>query len=116
LAREAEHLWAAGRHDQVVECLEKRQFPIPADNLRRWRSWAERLRSVYGTDHPDTLSSVERLAEIYRWIGKFPEAVAYMEGVVEAYERLFGALHIFDRLHIYAGGRTFIRGPPHVTN
>lgn len=69
--REAEHLWVAGRHDQMIRCLEKRAFPIPADNLRRWQSWAERLRPVYSPDHPHTLTT---RANIATWTGETGDA------------------------------------------
>ncbi|HMR03139.1 MAG TPA: tetratricopeptide repeat protein [Candidatus Competibacter phosphatis] len=91
--REAEHLWAAGRHDQIIECLEKCAFPIPADNLRRWQSWAERLRPVYGPDHPHTLTTRANIATWTGETGDAATALRLLQELLPVRQRVLGTDH-----------------------
>jgi tetratricopeptide (TPR) repeat protein len=50
-------------------------------------------RANLGTDHPDTLLSIERLAQIYGYTGRARDAVSLLEGVTDKCERLFGSDH-----------------------
>ena len=88
--REAEHLWAAGRRDQMIECLEQRASPVPADNLRRWQSWAERLRAHFGPDHPATRGNIAH------WTGESGDAAGALhlsQALLPDLQRVFGPDH-----------------------
>jgi hypothetical protein len=93
LAREAEHLWAAGRYDRVVECLEKRELAIPADNLRRWHNWAEHLRTVFGPDHPDALTARYNIATWTGRTGDAATALRLLQELLTVQQRVLGPDH-----------------------
>ena len=50
-------------------------------------------RRVLGADHPDTASSLNNLAELYRSQGRYSEAVPLYKEAVEIVERVLGAEH-----------------------
>ena len=50
-------------------------------------------RAILGTDHSDTLGSMERLAGTYGMAGRSRDAVILLEDVLDKYERLYGSDH-----------------------
>jgi serine/threonine protein kinase len=50
-------------------------------------------RASLGADHPDTLSSMVRLAQVAGVMGRSRDAVSLLEDVLNNYERLFGPDH-----------------------
>ena len=55
-----------------------------------WTTWCER---VLGAEHPDTLTSVNNLAALYRATGRYAEAEPLYERVLLVRERVLGAEH-----------------------
>ena len=53
----------------------------------------EARRRTLGDEHPDTLSSMNNLAETYRALGRMKEAAALHEKVLEASRRTLGDEH-----------------------
>ena len=63
---EPEHLWAIGDYSGVISSLAARESVIPAENLRRWRSWEERFAAQVGEAHPETLTARGNIAALDR--------------------------------------------------
>lgn len=93
MGREAEHLWAAGRHDQVIECLAKREFAIPADNLRRWKSWMKRFHAVHSPDHPDIFTARHKIAFYIAQTGDASTALDLLKKLLPDLQRVLGPDH-----------------------
>ena len=68
---EPEHLWAIGDYSGVTLSLKTRASVIPAENLRRWRSWEERLAAQVGETHPDTITA---RFQLIKWTGQSGDA------------------------------------------
>jgi hypothetical protein len=92
-AAEAEHLWAAGRHDQVPATLAARESHIPAENLVRYVAWHARFADALGLDHPDTLAIRHEVAGWTGRTGDVREALQLFRGVLTARERVLGSDH-----------------------
>jgi len=92
-AREAEHLWALGEYVRVVESLAHRESVIPAENLKRWQSWGERIERVQGRDHPDTLRTRGNIAYWTGRVGKAREALRLFRELLPDWERVQGRDH-----------------------
>ena len=90
---QVEHLWAAGRQQQVVATVRARESHIPAANLARWAAWQPRIQGALGADHLDTLAARHQLAY---WTGQAGDAVGalrlYRE-VLADNERVLGPDH-----------------------
>jgi CHAT domain-containing protein/tetratricopeptide (TPR) repeat protein len=64
--------------------------------------------SILGTDHPDTLVSVDQLADLYRFLGRHDEAEGLYRRVLASRERMLGTDHLdtlrslTDLAHVYS--------------
>ena len=92
-AREAEHLWATGRHKPALACLAARESVFPAENLQRWRSWEERVQAILGPDHPDTLTTRNNIAAWTGETGDGREALRLFQELLPDQERVLGPDH-----------------------
>jgi tetratricopeptide (TPR) repeat protein len=55
---------------------------------------AVRLRQAHlGPDHPDSLDSMGRLADMYTWVGRHAEGIALRQRILEHHRQLFGPDH-----------------------
>jgi hypothetical protein len=91
--REAEHLWALGETDKVLESLSARYSPLPRDNLRHWRLWLPRVKAKFGPDHPDTLTTRGNIAIWTGEYGNAPEALRLSQALLPDQERVLGRDH-----------------------
>jgi NACHT domain/Tetratricopeptide repeat/Caspase domain len=92
-AAQAEHLWAAGRQQQVVATLRARVSHIPAANLARWTAWQLRIQEALGADHPSTLAARHDVAY---WSGQSGDAARALRlhlELVADQERVLGTDH-----------------------
>lgn len=78
LSSQAAKLYAQGKYGQATPLME--------------RLLATRER-VLGKQHPDTLTSMANLAELYRLQGRYNDAEPLFRGVIEARERVLGKEH-----------------------
>ena len=66
---EPDHLWSAGRYDEIVACLEARRLHRAIDERQRWQRWTDKIE-----EHPD-LGSESKVAvdvreNLARWTGE----------------------------------------------
>jgi hypothetical protein len=90
---EPEHRWAIGDYPGVISSLDERESVIPAENLRRWRSWEKRFATKIGEAHPETLKA---RANIASWTGQAGDARAALrlfQKLLPDQERVLGADH-----------------------
>jgi Tetratricopeptide repeat/NACHT domain/Caspase domain len=92
-AAQAEHLWAAGRQQQVVDALLARQSHVPAANLARWAAWQPRIHEALGASHPDTLVARHQLAYWTGHSGDAHTALRLHQEVLADRERVQGHDH-----------------------
>jgi hypothetical protein len=90
---EAEHLWAAGRPQQVFAALRARQSHIPAANLARWDAWQPRIQAALGADHPSTLATRHQVAYWTGHTGDIAGALRLSRELFAAKERVLGTDH-----------------------
>jgi hypothetical protein len=69
--RHAEHLWEAGRREEVVDCLEAREANILRENLNVWSPWLERCTKEFGSKDRRTFRIRNAIAY---WTGKAGDA------------------------------------------
>jgi hypothetical protein len=93
MAREAEHLWAIGRHTQALEILSRRESAIPAENLVRWQSWHDRIAKQLVKDHPGTLRTRHRVAFWTGAVGDARGALRLFRELLPDRERVLGKDH-----------------------
>ncbi|HLN06277.1 MAG TPA: AAA family ATPase, partial [Acidimicrobiales bacterium] len=70
---EADHLWALGEMERLLECLRSRDAYSPRGNLERWRQWFPRFRERFDEDDPTILDLLGRIAF---WTGEAGDARA----------------------------------------
>jgi tetratricopeptide (TPR) repeat protein len=92
-AREAEHLWAIEQYERALQSLKQRSSPIPAENLRRWRSWFARVHVELGADHPITLMTHDEVAYWTCAIGDAQTALRIERELKSHRERVLGPDH-----------------------
>ena len=61
VAFHAEHAFGGGLAERVTGILASVESPVPAVEVERWEGWPQRLGSVLGGDHPDTLTTRNNL-------------------------------------------------------
>jgi hypothetical protein len=93
VAREAEHLWEIGRHDQALESLTRRESVIPSENLARWQSWHGRIARQLGEDHPHTLATRNNVAHWTGAAGEAHEALRLFGELLPDQQRVLGRDH-----------------------
>jgi len=90
---EADHLWALGEMERLLECLRSRDAYSPRGNLERWRQWFPRFRERFDEDDPTILDLLGRIAF---WTGEAGDARAalrlYRE-LLPDQERVLGRDH-----------------------
>jgi hypothetical protein len=89
--REAEHLWALGMTDQALGTLSARTAAAPRDNLRRWRLWEPRVKSRFGADHSNTLTTRSNIASWTGRCGDAREALQLFQALLPDRTRVLGA-------------------------
>jgi hypothetical protein len=90
---EPEHLWCIGEYSDLTLSLDKRGSVIPVENLRRWRSWEERLAAEAGEAHPETLTARNNIAVWTGRAGDAREALRLAWELLPDRERVLGADH-----------------------
>jgi hypothetical protein len=92
-ATEAEHLWQAGRVQEVLASLQSRELIAPAENRARWAAWLPRIREVFGPEDLATLVARHQIAYYTVAIGNFTEALRLYREVLTDSERILGHDH-----------------------
>ena len=90
---EAYHLWEAGEQERAVESLERRESPVPRENLERWRGWEASAAEALGADHPDTLATRSNVATWTGTAGNAREALRLSQELLSDLIRVLGADH-----------------------
>jgi Caspase domain/Tetratricopeptide repeat len=90
---EPEHLWAIGEYQGVTSSLAARASVIPAENLRRWRSWEARFAAQVGKTHPETLNARGSIAAWTGEAGDARGALQLSQELLTEEERVLGPDH-----------------------
>jgi tetratricopeptide (TPR) repeat protein len=92
-AKEAEHLWALGELDEIMDSLVNRESNSPAMNIQRWRAWTGRLAEEIGADNPYTLLAKAKTAW---WSGEAQDnrdVIAELRAALPVFEKEIGPDH-----------------------
>ena len=92
--REPDHLWAIGEYHRLLYSLSCRCSVIPAENLRRYRTWYNRLREALGPDHPYTLTTRGNIASLTGEVGEAREALRRFGELLPDLQRVRGPDHL----------------------
>jgi tetratricopeptide (TPR) repeat protein len=87
-------LWAGGCHPvlmRVGESLDSGKLTGPAADY--WRDLASVSERLLGADHPDTLTTVQRLIAAYLAAGRTTDAVRWVQWVLDRRARTLGRDH-----------------------
>ena len=90
---EPEHLWVIGEYSRVSSSLAARELAIPVENLRRWRSWEERLATELGEAHPEAFTAQSNIALWTGQSGDAREGLRLSRELLPDQERVLGAEH-----------------------
>jgi hypothetical protein len=112
---ESEHLWAIGEYQGVTSSLAERASVIPAENLRRWRSWEERFAAQVGETHPETLKTRSSIAAWTGPAGDYRRALQLSQELLPELERVLGPDHPYTfatrgNIATSTGGTGDVRG------
>ena len=92
-SREAELQWELGQKETAIKTLEDRESPIPRENLARWQSWYEDIRTRVDPNDPSILTTRNNIAFQTGNTGNAQRALELFVAVLPDQERVLGKDH-----------------------